>query len=456
MTNEQLWQVALGELELALSKVNFITWFKHTSILSFKEKKVIIRVPNAFTYTWLEKKYHKQILKVLQNLTGNEIKELTYKVETIKLPMKNTFFSQNKLEQNKPLPIIEKVASQKINGSGLNPKYTFENFVVGKGNELAHAASQAVVSELGKIYNPLFIYGGVGLGKTHLLQAIGHRVYSNLPSTKILYVTCEKFTNDFIHAIRSGKGKNFKDVYRGVDLLLIDDIQFMSGKEGTQEEFFHTFDTLHQTDRQIIISSDRPPKDIPVLEHRLLSRFQWGMIASISKPDLETRIAILESKCREKKYELDEKVINYVSTIIQDNVRELEGALNKIIAYCQLKNIPPTLENTKAVLSVTPRSRNKSSLTPRQIINTITDFYDININDIIGKCRKQKLVIPRQIIMYLLREELKSSYPAIGEELGGRDHTTAMYAHNKISQEIENDDRIRQDVDSIKQRLYNL
>ena len=325
---------------------------------------------------------------------------------------------------------------------------------MGKGNELAHAAAQAVVERPGEAYNPLFIYGGVGLGKTHLIQAVGHAMLGKNAHTKILYVSSEKFTNEFIAGIKETRTKEFRDRYRNIDLLLIDDIQFIAGKEQTQEEFFHTFNELHQQGKQVVLTSDRPPKAIPALEDRLRSRLEWGMIADISPPDLETRVAILQAKSQEKGFALPPLLVQLVAATIQSNIRELEGALNKIIAFHQLKNIEPSKETVKSILTTFESHSMKKSLTPRELIAEVARFYDIGVDDILGKSREKKLSFPRQIIMFLLRKELKMSYPAIGSELGGRDHTTAMHAHTKISTEVENDLKIKQEVEILKQRMY--
>jgi len=463
MNTQQIWQAVLGELELSLSKANFTTWFKGTFILEMDGTKVIIGVPNAFTKNWLEKKYNAELLKALRNLTELNLKEILYKVISKK--------DQATLEaddlakstaaafaQEKTVPIKTSAAGPELPGLayGLNPKYTFASFVVGKGNELARAAAQAVAATPGETYNPLFIYGGAGLGKTHLLQAIGHEIAKTHAKKKILYLTCEKFTNDFVNSVANGKAYNFKDLYRSVDVLLIDDIQFLAGKEGTQEEFFHTFNALHQNNKQIVLSADRPPKSIPALENRLLTRFEWGMIADISLPDYETRLAILETKIAEKKYALEKAVLNYLATNISSNVRELEGALNRIIAYHQLNGLPPTLESVKKILVGITTNLQKKSLTSKDIILAVANFYDVKLEDLLGKCREKKLVNPRQISMFLLREEIKSSFPTIGQELGGRDHTTAMHAVGKIRNDYDNDERTRREIEQIKQRLYNL
>ncbi|XOU94242.1 MAG: chromosomal replication initiator protein DnaA [Candidatus Kerfeldbacteria bacterium] len=457
MNKEQLWQAALGELELSLSKANFTTWFKNTFISSLENNKIVIGVPNAFTKTWLENKYHKEILQSLQNATNNKISEATYQVETnsnkqkeeSKTPVTKTEVVLDSSNTNSSTNAVK-------NGSGFNNSNTFKSFIVGKGNELAHAACLAVAERPGEVYNPLFIYGGSGLGKTHLLQAIAHSITEKSPDKKVIFVTCEKFTNDFIKSISQGSTEQFKNTYRTADLLLIDDIQFLAGKEGTQEEFFHTFNALHQQNKQIVISSDRPPKAIPALENRLISRFEWGMIADVNLPDYETRIAILNAKCKEKDHQLNADIIAVIANNIQSNVRELEGALNRIIAFHQLNNTAPSVESVKNILSsVSSYKHRDSAITTKQIINMVASFFDKPKDDLLGSSRKKELVIPRQIAMFLLREEIKCSYPTIGQELGGRDHTTAMHAYEKIKKCLDKDEKIRQDINLIRQRLYN-
>ncbi len=457
MDNTQLWQAALGELELSISKANFTTWFKNTFIAQHEKNQVTIGVPNAFTKTWLENKYHKEILRALQNVSNNQIAVVNYKVESLHKTMP---ISAPK-ERGKEGVVLEhdnknSTVKNEKNGFGLNNRYTFETFIVGKGNELAHAACLAVAQKPGEVYNPLFLYGGAGLGKTHLMQAIGQEVHKLFPSKKVIYVTCEKFTNEFIRSISQGDAERFKDAYRTADVLLIDDIQFLAGKEGTQEEFFHTFNALHQHNKQIVISSDRPPKAIPALENRLVSRFEWGMLADIAQPDFETRVAILNAKCAEKNYPLSTEVINLVATTIQSNVRELEGALNRIIAFHHLNNTSPDVNSVKSILtSVSPFQKRGGAITVKQIIGQVASFFEIKIDDLLGNSRKKELVIPRQITMYLMREEGKCSYPTIGHELGNRDHTTAMHAYEKIKRLADEDEKIRQDINLIRQRLYN-
>jgi chromosomal replication initiator protein len=450
MDNEQLWQAALGEIELNLSKANFTTWFKDTFIGLQENDRIVVCVPNTFTKAWLEKKYHKEIAAALESIASRKLKEIFYKVEQRKASPISDITKKARVSENNATNEM----SVPLNRFGLNSKYVFDSFVVGRGNELAHAACQAVAANPGHAYNPLFIYGGVGLGKTHLLQAVGHELAKK--TDKILYVSSEKFTNDYINAVKNGQVKDFKDKYRSADLLLIDDIQFMAGKDGTQEEFFHTFNDLHQANKQIVLTSDRPPKSIPALEKRLLSRFEWGMIADIGQPDVETRVAILEKKCREKNYSLEKDILHYIATNIQSNIRELEGALNRLIAYHEFNNYKPTIDTAKSILSGLMSTFQQKSTTPKSIIEAVSRFYDIGLKDIVGKSRKKELAGPRQIIMYLLREEINTSYPTIGHELGGRDHTTAMHAYNKISRELKENEKMKQEIDSIKQLIYNV
>jgi chromosomal replication initiator protein len=458
MNNDQIWQAVLGEIEVNLSRINFNTWFKDTFLDSIDNEQVIIGVPSAFVKKWLEEKYHKIILNSLEKITEKKINEIIYKVElkkTLNNNEKILGLEKTNLESNIKKDLKNELIKNTNNGKfGLNPKYLFETFVVGKGNELAYAACQAVVNNLGKSYNPLFIYGGVGLGKTHLLQAIGNEIIKK--TNKVLYTSSEKFTNNYIQAVHTGKAKEFKNLYRKVDLLLVDDVQFMGGKDGTQEEFFHTFNELQQSDKQIVLTSDRPPKSMPAIEKRLISRFESGMVADVGKPDIETKIAIIESKLIEKNYSLDLDIINFIAHNIQNNIRELEGALNKIIVWHQMSNSSPSLKSVKQVLGDYVSNIQTKSLSPKDIIDSVAKFYDISFKELISSSRKKELVWPRQIAVYLIREELQTSYPSIGEVMGGRDHTTAMHAYNKINKEIKenNNERIKQESESIKQ-LFN-
>jgi len=379
MNNDQVWQSVLGEIELNLSRANFTTWFKNTFISEFDDEKVVVCVPNTFTKVWLEKKYHEQILKALEGIVGKKVSKIFYKIETRKNNPVGDLLKKIKIKKDDDT--FKEDEKFKINRFGLNGKYIFENYIVGKGNELAHAACQAVAANPGNAYNPLFIYGGVGLGKTHLLQAVGHEIMKN--SDKVLYTTSEKFTNNYINSVKSGQAKDFKEKYRNVDLLLIDDIQFMAGKDGTQEEFFHTFNELHQNNKQIIITSDRQPKSIPALEKRLISRFEWGMIVDVSQPDIETRVAILESKCKEKNYTLEKEIMYFIANNVQNNIRELEGALNKIIAFHEFNNSKPSVESTKKILSSLISTIKSKSITTKNIIDSVSSFFDVNIKDIV-------------------------------------------------------------------------
>ncbi|MFW0838156.1 MAG: chromosomal replication initiator protein DnaA [Candidatus Komeilibacteria bacterium] len=462
MFADQLWEAVLGELELTISKANFTTWFKNTFIADIDGNSAIVGVPNAFTKAWLENKYNDNIIAAINKSSQGKITTVVYKVSANKparasLADATTDDSPAVLSTNSKIQTDTKqttTTNEKTNSFNLNPKYTFQSFIVGKGNDLATAAAKAVVDRPGEVYNPLFLYGGVGLGKTHLLQAIGNAILEKTPSSRVVYINSEKFVNDYINSIKRGNVDELKKYYRTVDVLLIDDIQFIAGKEQTQEEFFHTFNELHQKNRQIVMTSDRPPKAIAEVEQRLISRFEWGMIADISVPDLETRYAILEAKCNSKNFDLSPEILSYVAENIQSNIRELEGALNRIIAYHQLNNSKLTLETVKNVLGSLSLSAKKSGLTPKKIANKVSEFYDISMDDLVGSCRRKEMVIPRQIVMWLLREELKSSYPSIGQELGGRDHTTAIHACNKIENEIKNNSKIKSDIDLIRQQLY--
>ncbi len=455
MTNEQLWQAILGELELTLSKANFTTWFKNTFIVSQENSCIVVGVPNGFTKTWLENKYQNEIVTALKHITNNTINQIFYKVEINNKPTNLANLKEKINNFNCNSNTEEKEEGCPKNQFGLNPKYTFDKFIVGKNNELAHAAAKAVSKALGSAYNPLYIYGQAGLGKTHLLQAIGHEILNNKPNIKLLYLTCEKFTNEFINTLRTNRANEFQQKYRNIDVLIIDDIQFIAGKEQTQEQFFHTFNDLYQKDKQLIISSDRSPKAIQNLEQRLQSRFEWGMTADISTPDYETRVAILEQKAMDKNFSLEKNIISYLAENIQSNIRELEGALNHLYARFQLNNHKPTLDEVKSILQSINTIIPKSSLSNKSIIQTVSEFFNISTTEIIGISRKKELVVPRQIAMYLMREELETSFIKIGHELGNRDHTTAMHAYTKIKEEFNNDGKIKQNILLIKQKLYN-
>lgn len=441
MDLKETWQTALGELEVTLSKANFTTWFKDTFILSTKDGEVVIGVPNAFTQEWLENKYHPEILKTLKKLLP-DTKKIVYKVSSQTATPKPTTQTDTPKEEFK-----------KITHPQLNTKYRFKNFVVGKSNRLAAATAQAISLNPGTVYNPLFIYGGVGLGKTHLVQAIGNEILAKYPKKKIIYVSCEHFTNDFIQSISNRKINEFKKAYRDVDVLLVDDIQFLSGKEGTQEEFFHTFNSLHQDNRQIVMTSDRVPQAIPQIQERLSSRFGWGMVADIQPPDLETREAILRAKCQNKDFQIDDSIIGYIATNVESNIRELEGAVTRIITYCQFNKAAPSLDTITKVLQDMISSKGKN-LSVEKIVKVVGEFFKINPQELTSAKRNKELVWPRQIVMYLLRHEMNLSFPKIGHELNKKDHTTIMHGVGKIEKEIGNNDSLKQQLTLIKEKLY--
>lgn len=449
MNNQQLWQAILGSMEISLSKANFNTWFKNTSILEKGSDHIVIGVPSAFNRDWIAAKYHQEILKALKSLSP-EIREIKYQLgSTPQNP--NNHQTKNPIRTaNEPHPSKDSFGP---NTSSLNPKYTFETFIIGKNNELAHAASQAVAKNPGTQYNPLFIYGGVGLGKTHLMHGAGHKMLQANQKAKILYVTSEKFTNDYINAISQKRMDEFKKTYRDIDALLIDDIQFLAGKEGTQEEFFHTFNELRDKGKQIIITSDRLPKDIPAIEQRLISRFEWGMVADIQAPDLETRMAILRTKLEKKGAEISEDILFYIAENIQSNVRELEGALNRLAVYQQMENRGLVLEQAKSILSSIIGAK-KRITSVKKIAESVAEFYNISLDDLIKQSRKKEFVKPRQIAMYLIRKELDNSFPSIGEFFGGRDHTTVMHAVEKVDNMVKEKDSFKQEVDLIMDKLF--
>jgi chromosomal replication initiator protein len=455
MTNQELWQTVLSEIELSISKANFTTWFKNTSIISQKDGEIVVGVPNGFTREWLENKYNKIILKSLRDAIG-KVKKVNYIIASSIKPTTGPKIKRDEKKDKKPIVLKEQLDIQEYKideNTNLNPRYNFDSFVVASFNELAYAASQSVIKDLGKVYNPLFIYGGVGVGKTHLIQAIGNEIIK-LKDKKISYLSSEKFSADLISAISEGRVEQFKDKYRKVDVLIIDDIQFLAGKEKTQEIFFHTFNNLYEKNKQIILSSDRPPKAIATLEERLRSRFEGGMIADIGIPEFETRLVILKKKAQDIGIELSEEAYSYIASNIQKNVRELEGALNRVVAFIRLNNTMPNQKQLIKILKTIIANPQKRT-NYKKIAEIVADFYDININDLITRSRKREVVKPRQITMYLMREELKSSYPFIGLKLGGRDHTTAIYACEKIGKEIENNTELEQELNLIKERLYS-
>ncbi len=451
MNNTELWQSVLAQMQFNISKANFATWFQNTEIITKDEGKIVISVPNAFSKEWLSNKYNKLILKILRE-TDDTIKDLDFVIRPQPL----------KVVSEKTLPEIDKNDSEqlkfeelKINKeTNLNPRYDFENFVVGSFNELAHAAALAVSENPGFTYNPLFIYGGVGLGKTHLIQAIGNKISRNSKKKKVRYISSEKFVSDIVSAIRSNTIENFKNNLSSTDVLIIDDVQFLAGKNKTQEEFFHAFNSLYEKNKQIILSSDRPPNAISELEERLRSRFEGGMIADISLPDYETRLVILKNKAQEKKAQFPEEIIEYIAHNVKKNIRELEGALNKLLIYYKINNSTPDIETAKKLLKGFVFSPFDVA-NYKKIIETVAKFYNLEEKSLFDPTRRKEIVKPRQVAMFFLRKELKYSFPAIARKFGGKDHTTAIYAYKKILRENEENNKLTEELNLIKQRIYS-
>jgi chromosomal replication initiator protein len=438
MTNlDSLWEKTLESIASFLSKPSFETWLKPTKPISLEGNLLVIEVPNDFARDWLESRYAPLLTTTIRELIEEDL-DLKFvtpshdQVEVVKNPVVTT-----------PIP----------QPNQLNAKYTFESFVVGEGNRFAHAASLAVAEASGKAYNPLFIYGGVGLGKTHLMHAIGHYVLKNHPDYRVAYLSSEKFTNELINAIRYNRTTQFRDTYRNVEVLMVDDIQFFAGKESTQEEFFHTFNALYESSRQIVISSDRPPKEIPTLEERLRSRFEWGLITDIQAPDLETRIAILRKKASIENWHLPNDVIVNVANQINSNIRELEGALIRIIAYASFHNKQITLELANEVLKDVISSSKTSGVSIPLIQQVVAEFFNIEVADIKAHRRTKNITFPRQIAMYLVRELTDFSLPKIGEEFGGRDHTTVIHSYDKIQELIKTDPEVNRIIKDLIHKL---
>ena len=451
MNNEELWQAVLAQAQFDISRANFATWFNNTSILSNEAGEVTISVPNNFSKEWLSSKYQSLILKILRSCDTN-IRLIGFTVESTPIPLpKIKTPSQQDDMSDAQLQFLELKVDQKTN---LNPHYTFDNFVVGSFNELAHAASWAVSEKPGAVYNPLFIYGGVGLGKTHLLQATGNKLSKMSSAIKIAYMPAEKLIAKIIEGIRNREIESLKKKLSQLDVLIVDDVQFLAGKEKTQEEFFHIYNALYQNQKQIILSSDRQPSAIPAITERLRSRFEGGMIADISSPDIETKIAILKNKCDERQINLPDDVLEFIATNIQKNIRELEGALNRLVMYQRINQKIPDIAITKKLLKNIVSTPQKAT-NFRKIIQAVSSFYEISQEEITLPTRRKEIVRPRQIAMVLLRSELKESYPSIGRRFQGKDHTTAMYAFEKISQRIEEDPNIFNEINSIKQKIYS-
>ncbi len=444
-----IWQTVLGEIELTVSRASFVTWFKNTQLIEHDNGHVVISVPNIFAKQQLEVKFSSQISDVLTK-NGIAVKHISYTIQSANKKKVGDIAKQAVVASERT--VIQTSATHTRRDVSLNPRYTFETFIVGSSNELAYTACQAVANNPGTKYNPLFLYGGVGLGKTHLIQAVGNGIATNNPESQILYISSETFVSDFLDSIRFKK-KGFADRYRNVDVLIIDDMQFIAGKEKTQEEFFHTFNALHQANKQIIISSDRPPKSIPTLTDRLRSRFEWGMTIDIQMPDFETRCAILQTKATNSGFTLDRETVEYLATHIQTNIRELGGALNQLLAFCEMRGVNPDLQ-TAAGLIGNVRATRPHHLTVKQVIDKTAKHFQIESLDILSPKRDKHIVVPRQIAMYLLRSELHLSFPKIAKELGRKDHTTAIHSVEKIEKAIKLDYMVRQQVTEIREKLY--
>lgn len=460
MQDERLWQACLGEIEIAISRGNYLTWFKNTQLVKHEGDAVVIAVPNVFIKQQLERKYNELVAGTLQK-NGVATPRITYKIQTStpqqrQQPAEEVVILESASRQvEQTFADTPKISTNTLSHTyrqGINERYTFENFVVGSGNELAYAACQAIAAEPGTKYNPLFLYGGAGIGKTHLIQAVGNAILSGKKDGRVVYVSSEQFLQEFVDALRYKKNTDFADFYRGADVLIVDDVQFLAGKEKIQEEFFHTFNALHQANKQIIISSDKPPREIPTLEERLRSRFVWGMSIDMQNPDFETRCAILQIKANSHNITLPHDVVDYLATNVQTNIRELEGALNQLLAFCEMRGLEPNLVIVQGLLGAS-RTRPKH-ISARQIVERCARHFQISIDDILGPKRDKDIVVPRQIAMYMLRSELHLSFPKIARELGRKDHTTAIHSVEKIEQESRTDADIRAALTEIKEHLY--
>jgi chromosomal replication initiator protein len=439
MNAERAWQAVLGQLQVDIPKATFDTWVRDTALIAYEDGSFIVGVQNTYARDWLDSRLKKTITNILTGVMNRTV-EVRFAV-------------WQETGTDEPVPLASNPREVSTTGPPsaiLNPHYTFENFVVGGSNRLAHAASLAVTDRPAQAYNPLFLYGGVGLGKTHMLHAIGNACAAR--DLQILYVSSEEFTNDLINAIRTRTTPAFREKYRHIDVLLIDDIQFIAGKESTQEEFFHTFNTLHGQNKQLVISSDRPPKALVTLEERLRSRFEWGLTADIQPPDLETRLAILRAKAEQRGRLVPDEILNAVAHAIQANIRELEGALTRILAYGDLLGLPLTVDLVDSALGdMLPKQRN---LAPEGIVQSVAEAFGLPLERILGRDRSREVALPRQIAMYLLREETGISLPQIGEILGGRDHTTVMYGCDKVADLLERDERLRRQVTQIREGIF--
>ncbi|MDO8490609.1 MAG: chromosomal replication initiator protein DnaA [Dehalococcoidia bacterium] len=450
-TAEEIWAAALGELQLQVNRANFDTWLRDTRGLSYEGSSFTVGTPTNFATEWLERRMHSLIKKTLMGIMGQPI-DISFEL------MKNPGSREVAGPEPAPSPVTANYAGNGYNNripyAKLNARYTFASFIVGNCNRLAHAAALGVAGNPTQAYNPLFFYAGTGLGKTHLLHAVGH-VVTGRPGARVMYVTGEQFTNDFVNALKTNTTEDFRQKYNSLDLLLMDDIQFIAGKEQTQEVLFHTFNDLHNAGKYIVMSSDRHPKSMPLLEDRLQSRFQWGLIADIQPPDLETRLAILRAKAEEQKAEVPQEVIDFIARRIQKNIRELEGSLNRVVAYAKLARVPLTVDMASQFLSDMTASVNRRSLSADQVKGAVSLYFQVDLPLLTGTRRDKHIALARQVSMYLLREELQKSWAEIGRELGGRDHTTILHGYNKIATGINISAELRRQVLEIRDTLYS-
>jgi chromosomal replication initiator protein len=454
MTQDQIWTAVQEELRYQLAKPSYETWVKNTSLQSLEGNTFRIAVPSKLAKDWLEDRFASLIQETLQAVTGTEA-EVDFVVAATNARRQSR--QQQEDDDDEPRLNLEEEQGDLASGlnAELNEKFKFSSFVVGNNSRFAHAAAMAVSDSPGQAYNPLFLYGGVGLGKTHLMHAIGHEVRRRFPKKRISYLTSEQFMNEVIASIQTAQMSEFRHKYRTVDVLLIDDVQFLAGKDRTKEEFFHTFNALHEINKQIVISSDRPPKEIPTLEDRLRSRFEWGLIADIQPPDFETRLAILKSKLGTAGGYVSEDVLTFIAHKVQKNIRELEGALTRVIAFASIHQREVDSEAAARLLSdiIPAASRRPISIDAIQL--AVSDHYGIPLEELKGKRRDKHIVFPRQVAMYIVREETPSSLPVIGQAFGGRDHTTALHSIEKITNEMKEDERLRYEIQSIRERLYS-
>ncbi|HUG28924.1 MAG TPA: chromosomal replication initiator protein DnaA [Candidatus Limnocylindria bacterium] len=479
MDAKQVWRAALGELQVTLSPANFETWLRDTALVEVDDTRFRISVPNGFAKDWLESRYRSLISQTLGRIVGYGVQVEFFVGDDADAAGTSADAGLSRSDdtgapvavgpglmprapegpsrQAAPTPQV-RVEPGRVGGEGgtsnINTRYTFANFIVGSANRLAHAASLSVAERPGHAYNPLFLYGGVGLGKTHLMHAIGNQVAAKFPRKRVVYATSEKFTNEFITSIQQGKIDEFRARYRRIDLLLIDDIQFIADKERTQEEFFHTFNAIHEDGKQIVLSSDRPPKAILTLEERLRSRFEWGLIADLTAPDLETRIAILRAKAEEGAVPISSDVIEFIARKVVSNIRELEGALNRIVAYASMGAMPISIELAQAVLSNVLYNPKKRQITPERIVKAVSEYYGVGLDQLKGQKRDKAIVVPRQIAMFLMREETDVSLLRIGAELGNRDHSTVLHACDKITRESGGNDELRREIAAVREMIY--